>query len=165
MKKTWILYLCILSAFSNCFSQKNLPVKEIHVYKSVRMAGNIAVDERGKRISPSQFVSYLLFAEAINGVQWDTAWIKGVAYAISPAEAGVAEAPIEVGTQKLNHAKIRLTPAKGYDIWRLELNPADSHLSTKHYSDTIIYVNYKYKGKVITKKVTGITELYEPPAP
>ena len=159
-----IFLILFLSLNLSLFSQKNSSVIHIYAYYERRMPGNITVEEKGKPIQKGESVIDLIYIETSSDeIKWETGWKNGKAFSINTIP--ITQIPYRVGIKKSNKEKIILTPAKGNQLWQLELQPAERQKNSpiKAKKGEII-LKGRYRGKIILKKINTGIELVAPNA-
>jgi hypothetical protein len=162
MKNIFLISFSLLHL--SLFSQKNNGVIHIYAYYEQHMPGNIRVDEKGEPIQKgSSFVDLIYVETSSDEIKWDTGWKNGKTFSINTIL--ITQVPYEVGRKKSNREKIILTPAKGNQLWQLELQPAEQpKISPIKAKKGEIILKGKYRGKIILKKINTGIELYVPNA-
>jgi hypothetical protein len=103
-------------------SQSAYGVKDIYLFKTMRMSGTVARDENGKILPPRVDTAHFMYVEVKgDGVSWLGAWKQGRSYRINAFPEN--NLPIELGKNKMTGENVLLHASKGYKFWLLSLLP------------------------------------------
>lgn len=162
MKYSLLIFLTVV-CLTAC-AQEKYGIKRVVAFRSLRMPGNIPVDENGNSLFKGPDTINTIYVETSRkGVQWETAWKNGKAYSV------VAEllpgASFEAGTGKATGKKIVLTPAKGNQQWLLQLEPLEkTQKAPIALKAGELLLKGKYGKTIVLQTVKQQTELEVMPA-
>jgi hypothetical protein len=163
MKSTLLLCSVFLSPFA--FSQTTYGIKKVFAYYEERMPGTIAVGEDGRSTKKYPNVEHYVYIETTSKtkIQWKAAWKDGKSFSLSSAE--IKEFPFVAGKKKMDMEEIKIQPAKGNKLWKIEFTKDSKTikppLKTKEGE---LLLQGIYNGKKIYKRIAKQTELYSPPS-
>ncbi len=152
-----VVYLLAVQ-FTACVQTHSL-VRRADAFYTIRLPGNIAVDENGNRL-PARIdtITVIYLETTTKHISWDTAWTVGKTYRII-AEP-IVQTPFEAGISKQGRQKIILRPIKRNYLWQLQLLLFEQNSASPQpiRKDQIIFRG-RYKGKTIIKKTDELVEL------
>ena len=146
-------------------AQENYGIKRMVAFRSLRMPGNIPVDENGNSLFKGPDTINTIYVETTRkGIQWDTAWRNGRAYTVA-AEL-LSTASFDAGTDKRTGKKIVLTAANGNQQWLLQLEPLENNqkVPVTSLKSGEILLKGKYGKSTIMQTIKQQTELDVLPA-
>jgi hypothetical protein len=152
-----ILFLSFNSLIS-C-SQSGYSIRKVSAFFTVKMRGNIPVDEHGKSLFNGPDTLITIYAEISGkGPVWKTAWCNNASYTVSSSLISVT--PYEAGTKAGDGKKVILKPAAGNKLWQLTLQKDNDKikLPQKNKSGEIL-LSGKYLNKIIFNKINSIVQL------
>lgn len=154
--------LVVIPAFLACSQSKSV-IKKSYGYYIFRLPGNIPVDMNGEPLPGfrGDTIQTIYLETSAKDITWDSAWKSNKTYTI--VVTPVNESKVEVGLAKNGEQNIVIRAKEGNYLWRLDLLPVDSPVSSPSKSaGNEIILKGKYKGKTIKHKVGRLTELYTP---
>ena len=117
------LLVLILLGVAAC-AQEKYGIKNVQLFSRVHMPGNIPVNEKGEPLMGPDTAYSIVVETTGKPVQWKTAYTKNRVYTIVPSL--VSKWPYDAGTNDATGQRILLSPAKGNQLWLLELTPAEA---------------------------------------
>ena len=155
-------YVLIIALCFHCFiscSQSRYSIRKINAFFTVKLPGNIPVDENGKSLFKGPDTLITVYAE-ISGraPDWKTAWQNDKCYNIYASL--VSQMPFEAGTNAKNGKKVLLTPAAGNKLWQLTLELSNHKMAAPVKLKTgDLLLSGKYLNKIFFNKIDSIVHL------
>lgn len=151
----WLLCFC----FCSC-AQTKKAITNIYATYTVRMPGNIAVDEKGNTLSKADTL-ITVYVDGKEEIKWEQAWQNEKEYSII---TNLLPSSTEVGTQPDNE-KLTIQANKGNKLWQLRLIPKENNsLPPVTLIHNQILLIGEYNGKKITRIISKQIELLAIPS-
>ena len=154
-----LFYLLLCLCFCSC-AQTKKAITNIYATYTVRMPGNMAVDEKGNYLSKADTL-LTVYVDAKEEIKWEKAWQNEKEYSII---AHLLPSKIEAGTRPDNQ-KLIIQADNGNKLWQLRLIPIENkpspHDTLKHGQ---ILLMGEYNGRKITQIISNQTELVAIPS-
>ena len=158
MKKLLFLFL-----LSNCvtisFAQTTCSIKRAYAFFTVNMPGMIMKDDKGNDVAPTPAVERFIYVEC-SGTKAPV--IEKVLYNSLPLITTVTRAEssvIAVSKRFEDGQDYKLTPAKGYTLWKVELQPVNDQAPVKQGCRNIIIKSKKIMLFIIFKQLTFLFKI------
>jgi hypothetical protein len=121
-----ILFCLSGSALSGC-AQASF-IKKGNAFMSERSPGTEMLDDNGNPVVQQKIVNYTVYVELSGAVpEWKYAWYQSQMFVLNPTK--IDGGKLEIGIDKTTGKKITIQPAKGNQLWQLELVPTKSSLN------------------------------------
>jgi hypothetical protein len=162
MRFLFILFFATVCLTS--IAQTKYNIKKVNAFYTVRMPGNIPVDDNGHPLRHYPDTAHVIYIETFKAAPvWKRAWINGKAFSVSLINT--SSTAIEVGAINENGKMIKLIPQKGNKIAQLELS--SSSQPTKQPKKTRkneILLQGIFNKQTIYITICCETKLYSPPS-
>jgi hypothetical protein len=158
--KYTIFYVLACCCFCACAQTKNTMITNIYATYTVRMPGNIVVDEKGNSLSKIDTI-ITVYVDAKEEIKWKSAWRNGRSYSIITAPLS---SPMDAGVQTDNE-KLIIHANKGNKLWELRLIPEENNsLPPVAIDQNQILLQGEYNGKKITQVISRQIEIQAIPS-
>ncbi len=127
-KKYAPLLMLVLFGIVAC-AQEKYGIKNVQLFSRVQMPGNIPVNEKGEPLRGPDTIYSIIVETTGKPVQWKAAYTKNKVYSITATL--VSNLPYDAGIDDANGKKILLTPAKGNQLWLLDLSPMETDTAAR----------------------------------
>ena len=147
------IFFCLVCFSLTAYTQTKYGIKHIYAFSREHIPGIVAVDKNGTPLQIGPDTINTIFME-ISGhpAQWNTAWKNGNTYSIAMKQ--LTELPFLVGSMKEGDEEVILAPAKGNQLWRIDLELAEHNISApKKMKPGEIMLRGKYGKQVIIQKI------------
>jgi hypothetical protein len=154
-----LFYSLLCFCFCSC-AQTRKAIINIYATYTVRMPGNMAVDEKGNYLSKADTL-ITVYVDAKEEIKWEKAWRNEKEYSIITQ---LLPSSTEVGVQPDNE-KLIIQANKGNKLWQLRLIPGENKsLPPVTLIHNQILLIGEYNGKKITQIISEQTELVRIPS-
>ena len=112
--------LSLLLIFCTTYAQ-SYRIQKASAFVKVSTPGMIFRDESGNTVQPEPIIERFIYLECSSGVKpsIDSVFYNGTLFSASIAKTG--ETSVDIGIKKENGLPVKLTPKKGNQLWKIEL--------------------------------------------
>lgn len=157
--KVCLTFLFFIGLNFVSFGQTKPIIKNCYSFFTEQLPGNIMVDNNGKPYPIKIDTTVIIYLETITKeINWKTVYKNGIAYNI--AFHIIVPTPFIAGKLNNNHKTVTLDVEKDNFLWQLYIQPQPQQKEKIAFTrQKGIWINGKYKGKLIFKKIGDPVQL------
>lgn len=151
--KTTLLFCCLFFSVKIILAQTKIGVEGSWFFTKQSFAGNIMVDENGKRLTKSNWFQHFVYVETNtkNNIQWQHFKYKNKVYQVTASL--IKDSAVLVGVNSNTHQPIIIKPKKTNQLWLLNINNFENEITKTCFSFILsVKVNNKKKHITLLKK-------------
>ena len=162
---TMIRFLFVLNFFFTlkaCAQTKGV-VKRVCSFVSVRIMGEIPVDEKGRALTHGVDSFFIVYVETgSKAPEWKKVWRNNKTYTVHPKKMNEV-VQLDLLSENGERKQVKLAPGQGHQIWQLTLEPTEeSRPMPMKIKGEEMLLEGLYQKKPFFQKVGKPTRLWRP---